>query len=64
MLYVAENLAVLEYHAQEEIMQVVQYLSQLVSHGAAVASAIELAVVQGMGNEPLVGKMAVVSEVG
>lgn len=63
VLYIAENLAVLEYHAQEEIMQVVQHLSQVVHDGLGVANAIELAVVDGNASDQLEGKIAVVSEV-
>lgn len=64
-LYIAENLAVLEYQAQEEVMVVVQQLSQAVRDGLGVANSIEEAKIMAtMGSEPIIDKAAIVSEVG
>jgi cohesin loading factor subunit SCC2 len=60
---VAENLAVLDYQQQEEVMLVVQYLSRVVSDGGTpVANHIETGVVEGSGIGLLEDKMTVVSE--
>lgn len=63
MLYVAENLVTLEYQVQEEVMTVVQALSHTVRDGASTANHIELGQVAAADNEPIEGKMVIVSEV-
>lgn len=63
MLYVAENLVLLDYQLQEEVMTVVQALSHTVRDGASTANHIELGQVAAADNEPLEGKMATISEV-
>jgi hypothetical protein len=60
---VAENLCLLEYQQQEEPMLVIQALSHVVRDGASIANHIELAQVAAADNEPIKGKVAVVSEV-
>ncbi|KAL1405359.1 Sister chromatid cohesion protein 2 [Vanrija albida] len=62
-LYIAENLAVLEYQAQEEVMVVIQQLSQVVRDGLGVANSIEEGKIMAtMGTEPIADKAAIVSE--
>jgi cohesin loading factor subunit SCC2 len=62
VLYMAENLAVLDYQHQEEVMLLIQYLSRLVSdNGAAVANALDLGAVDGTGVGLIAGKMTIVS---
>lgn len=63
VLYVAENLVLLDYQLQEEVMTVVQALSHTVRDGTSTANHIELGQVAAADNEPLGDKMAVVSEV-
>lgn len=63
VLYLAENLAVFDYQLQEEVMLVIQQLSQVVSDGAAVANAIELGQLPGAGNESLEGMPVTLSGV-
>lgn len=59
----AENLATFGYQLQEEVMVVIQQLSQVVSEGTAVGNAIELARVEGAGTDLIDDKTAIVSEV-
>ncbi|KAK4684433.1 cohesin loading factor subunit SCC2, partial [Tremellales sp. Uapishka_1] len=54
-LYVAENLASLDYKLQEEIMVVVQQLSAVISTCVQVAGAIEDAIVEP--GQPIAGQM-------
>lgn len=63
VLYVAENLCLLEYQQQEEPMIVIQALSHVVRDGASIANHIELAQIAAADNEPIEDKVAVVSEV-
>lgn len=61
-LYIADNLALFEYQHVDEVMLVVQRLSNMVSEvGSAVANAMEQGTVEGLGMS-LEGKVTVVSE--
>ncbi|CAK9787000.1 hypothetical protein CC85DRAFT_288268 [Cutaneotrichosporon oleaginosum] len=62
VLYVAENLCMLDYQQQEEPMLVVQALSHVVRDGASTANHIELAQVAAADSDSIAGKMAIISE--
>lgn len=64
VLYLAENLAVLEYKLIEEVMLVVSMLSALVTTAAPIVSVLEKAEIRGELNEAIEGKMLSLPEVG
>jgi cohesin loading factor subunit SCC2 len=62
-LYVADNLATMEYRLQEEIMLVVQLLCAAISGCAILVGLSETARVEGKEEDVIVGKMAIIGEV-
>lgn len=63
VLFIADNLATLEYKLQEEVMTVIQQLSQLVSTSAPLASSLESARVEGLAKDDISGKRVLTKEV-
>lgn len=58
VLYIAENLATLDYKLQDEVMTVIQYLNATVSEATVLAEVCEKYTVEGANNDTLKGKTA------
>lgn len=57
MLYLAENLATMEYKVQDEPMSVVQFLGSVIVSSSQLASLLESGHVVGEANDSIEGKM-------
>ena len=63
MLYIADNLATLEYKLHEEAMTVIQQLSSIVSTCSQLASILEIAKLEGQPTDPISNVLINIGEV-
>lgn len=63
MLFIADNLATLEYKLQEEVMTVIQALGSVVSTCTPLVSVLEKAQVEGSPTDSIEGKRVILGDV-
>jgi hypothetical protein len=63
VLFIADNLATLEYKLQEEVMTVIQVLGSVVSTCTPLVSVLEKAQVEGAPTDSIEGKRVIMGDV-